>query len=106
MGSDENPTAGQGAVVLDIGDDIGALVVTMPPWMEDLEVEIVPTGTDSRSRWVGHQHTHGAHHPHSHSHEEVADHTHPAGAPPHVAVVPRPAPDGSTIHSLVYGALE
>ena len=86
----------------DIGGDIGALVVTMPAWMEDLEVEIVPSGTDTRH---SHPHTHaGSHH---HHHEPGVDraHSHSAGAPPHVAVVPRPAPDGSTVHSLVYGEL-
>jgi hypothetical protein len=33
------------------------------------------------------------------------DHSHDQPAPPHVAVVPRPAPDGTIIHSLVYGEL-
>lgn len=36
----ENPPAGQGSVVLDIGGDVGALVVTMPPELEGVEVEI------------------------------------------------------------------
>jgi hypothetical protein len=30
----ENPHAGQGSVMLDIGGDVGALVVTMPPELE------------------------------------------------------------------------
>lgn len=38
----ENPHAGQGAVLLDIGDDVGALVVLMPPSLEGEEVEIRP----------------------------------------------------------------
>ena len=98
MVSKENPQAGRGPVVLDIGGDIGALIVRMPAWMEDLEVEIVPTGTDSRPSHVP------AHHPghHSAGHHR---HLHTVGAPPHVAVVPRPAPDGSTVHSLVYPEL-
>ncbi len=45
---DENPHAGQGSVLLDIGGDIGALVVTMPAAMLGEEVEVVtglePTG--------------------------------------------------------------
>ena len=36
----ENPHAGQGPVVLDIGGDVGALVVAMPETMADLEIEI------------------------------------------------------------------
>jgi hypothetical protein len=42
-GHRENPWAGQGAVLLDIGGDIGALVVKMPPEMMDVEVEIRQT---------------------------------------------------------------
>ena len=38
----ENPHAGQGSVLLDIGDDIGALVVTMPRDLVGEEVEILP----------------------------------------------------------------
>jgi hypothetical protein len=35
----ENPWAGQGAVLLDIGGDVGALVVHMPASMTGVEVE-------------------------------------------------------------------
>ena len=109
----ENPHAGQGSVVLDIGGEIGALVVTMPGWMNELEVEIVPTGTKQPRASAAHDHEHdhdhdhdhdGREHRHQHGHGGVA-HSHPAGAPPHVAVVPRPTPDGSVVHSLVYGDL-
>ena len=72
----ENPFAGQGPVLLDIGGDIGALVVAMPADTEGLEVEIRPAGTTA-----------------SHGHD-VAHH-------PHVGVVARPGPDGPA-HSLVY----
>lgn len=111
----ENPNAGQGSVVLDIGGDIGALIVTMPASMLDLEVEIIPTGTDARPARTAateadhHHHADGSHHRHddgaAHSHDD-AEHTHAPDAPPHVAVVARPAPDGSVIHSLVYGELQ
>jgi len=98
----ENPHAGGNAVVLDIGGDVGALIVTMPAEMIDLEVEIIPAGT-------GRSHTHGNgghNHPQDHSHPHEHDgHSHSAGAPPHVAVVPRPAPDGSVVPSLVFGEL-
>ena len=63
--SHENPHAGQGAVLLDIGGDIGALVVTMPEAMLGEEVEVL-TGR-----------------------EEPGHHR------PHVAVVPRPGPSGT-----------
>lgn len=108
MATEENPNAGEGAVVLDIGGDIGALIVEMPAQMEDLEVEIIPTGTDARTVVANNDHNHSDHDhatPTTHSHGEAGEHTHEHGAPPHVAVVARPAPDGSTIHSLVYGEL-
>jgi hypothetical protein len=56
----ENPHAGQGSVLLDIGGDVGALVVTMPASMLGHEVEVL----------TGHQQ--------------------PGHHRPHVAVVPRP----------------
>ena len=42
--SPENPCAGQGAVLLDIGDEVGALVVEMPPSMVGAEVEVRRVG--------------------------------------------------------------
>jgi len=92
MSTAENPFAGQGAVLLDIGDDIGALVVTMPAAMVDTEVEIRPVGV------VGH-HSHGGH-AHSHDH----GHSHDDGHLAHVSVVERPVVDG-TVPSLVFGEL-
>jgi hypothetical protein len=71
----ENPHAGQGSVLLDIGGDIGALVVEMPASMAGVEVEIRPVGA------AGH-----------------------AGHHPHVAVVERPTADG-VVPSLVYPEL-
>jgi len=63
--SPENPHAGQGSVLLDIGGDVGALVVTMPASMLGQEVEVL-TG-----------------------HEEPGHHR------AHVAVVPRPVDGSS-----------
>jgi hypothetical protein len=40
MNAVENPHAGQGAVLLDIGGDVGALVVSMPASLVGTEVEI------------------------------------------------------------------
>jgi hypothetical protein len=75
----ENPFAGQGAVMLDIGGDIGALVVEMPRAMVGVEIEIRPAGSGS---------TRSAHTHH-----------------PHVAVVERPSP-GGPVPSLVFGELK
>lgn len=84
----ENPFAGQGSVLLDIGGDVGALVVTMPAGVEGLEVEIRPEGTGSAT------------HAHDHHHDDQGGHSHH----PHVAVVNRPA-GGTEIPSLVFPEL-
>jgi len=69
----ENPWAGQGSVLLDIGGDVGAVVVEMPPSMLGVEVEIRPVGAASdRSAHL-----------------------------PHVAVVDRPVA-GRSVPTLVY----
>jgi len=80
----ENPYAGQGSVLLDIGGDVGALVVTMPATMEGTEVEIARVGE--------HGHSHGRSHGHPHSHR------------PHVAVVSRPV-GAARVPSLVFPEL-
>lgn len=72
MHDHENPHAGQGPVLLDIGGEHGALVVTMPPVTEGLEVEIRHMDTTGRRGELG-----------------------------HVAVVARPGPRGP-VHTLVY----
>lgn len=111
----ENPNAGQGPVLLDIGGDIGALVVTMPPELVGVEVEIRPVEAASvligdhdhvtgRGRWPGSgrgAHNHQSVESHDHDHH---DHDHPGMAPPHVAVVARPV-GGSVIPSLVFPEL-
>ncbi len=72
----ENPFAGQGSVLLDIGGDVGALVVVMPAEMDGTEVEVRPAQSS-------HQHTHH----------------------PHVAVVNRPVVGGH-VPSLVFPELD
>lgn len=100
--TDENPHSGQGPVILDIGGEVGALVVVMPHGMIGLEVEIVPTGTADdypHRQHPAHTHDEGHGHGHGHTHDD-------GGAlPPHVAVVARPVPSGAVIPSLVYGSL-
>ncbi|MGC4943560.1 hypothetical protein [Kribbella sp. DT2] len=84
--AEENPHAGKGSsVLLDIGEGIGAIVLTMPAALNDTEIERRPHGVPA-------EHGHG----HGHGHGE--DHHHL----PHVAVVPRPSPEGETIHSAVF----
>ncbi|MGG5257306.1 hypothetical protein [Phycicoccus avicenniae] len=97
MGTPENPHAGQGPVPLDIGGDVGALVVTMPdgrPDLEGLEVEIRPAGAAAPTH-----HHHDGHHHHAHG-----GHDHARSPFPHVGVVGRPTPAG-TVHCLVYPAV-
>jgi hypothetical protein len=75
----ENPHAGQGSsVLLDIGGDVGAIVVELPAALAGEEIEL-----RGMHHQVGHGHGHGA-------------------GLPHVAVVARPAPDGQVIHSAVF----
>jgi hypothetical protein len=82
----ENAWAGRGAVVLDIGGDVGALVVAMPASTVGLEVEIRPLdGHHVRA------HAHGHDHAHEHDREHLA----------HVAVVARPV-GGGHLPSLVF----
>jgi hypothetical protein len=45
--TENNTHAGQGSVLLDIGGDIGALVVMMPAVLEGCEVEVRPLGSDA-----------------------------------------------------------
>ena len=94
----ENAWAGQGAVLLDIGGDVGALVVSMPGAMVGREVEIRPLGRAVHDHGPGRAHDHGtgrAHdHEHGHGHHHLA----------HVAVVARPVADGR-VPCLVFGDL-
>lgn len=70
--TEDNGHAGQGSVLLDIGDDVGALVVLLPAALVGAEIEARP-----------------AHPPAGHHHH------------PHAAVVPRPTPGGDVLPSLV-----
>jgi hypothetical protein len=84
--SAENAWAGQGAVLLDIGGDVGALVVTMPSSTVGLEVEIRPLDR------------------HDHRHTPGSAHDHGGGHLAHVAVVSRPVGD-RRVPSIVFGDL-
>ncbi len=80
-----NPHAGQGAVMLDIGGDVGALMVRMPEEMVGEEVEI-EADDPAVAHAMSHDHGHGHHRQ-------------------HVAVLPRPVPGGQAVPSLVFPAL-
>jgi hypothetical protein len=99
----ENPFAGQGSVLLDIGGDIGALVVTMPDGMAGTEVEIRLVGTEDAG-----SHDHDHQHPHDHGHHRGLHGDHHGGHHQdhlvHVAVVERPVADGR-VPSLVFPEL-
>jgi len=83
----ENPHAGQGAVLLDIGADVGAVVVYTPAGLLGAEIEVCPAGrrdappVDGQDWWLGEWRAHG------HAHDT-------APAWPHVAVLSRPTPGG------------
>lgn len=96
--SPENPFAGTGPVVLDIGGDVGAVIVTMPADLVGSEVDIVASDVDldSATGTDDHDHDHGHGHGHGHAHGDGH------GDRPHVAVVRRPLPDGRLVPTLVY----
>lgn len=101
----ENPHAGQGPVMLEIGVDTGALILSAPVDLVDREIEI-HTG-QARSHVPGH-HDHAHDHDHDHDHGHDHDHAHDHGADrkhshaPHVAVIPRVLPNGRTVHCAVF----
>ena len=98
----ENPHAGKGSsVLLDIGDEVGALVIAMPAHLDDQEIELRPTGSTT-SAGHPHSHAHGGGHGPGHGHGHGHGHSHGL---PHVAVVPRPAADGTILHSAVFPAV-
>ncbi|MGX7680949.1 hypothetical protein ACSMXN_18845 [Jatrophihabitans sp. DSM 45814] len=85
--SEENSYAGQGSVLLDIGGDIGALVVTMPAELEGHEIEIRPLTKAFVDRHIHHDHPH-------------TEHAHLV----HVGVLGRPA-NGNVHYSAVFAEL-
>jgi hypothetical protein len=86
---EDNSHAGQGPVVLDIGGDVGALVIVAPASMDGVEIEARPLG------WTGHSHDHHQHGPEHNQHSHLE----------HVAVLARPLPDGERVYSAVFAGL-
>ncbi len=94
---EDNSHAGQGAVVLDIGGDVGALVIVAPASMDGVEIEARPIGSTEPVH--GHQ---------QHGHDHGHDHHHGPGSSTHlehVAVLARPLPDGEKVYSAVFAGL-
>jgi hypothetical protein len=107
----ENPHAGQGMVVLDIGDDIGALVISTPAELVGVEIEICPTGRrystpdEGVDWWWGAWRGDSDDNAHSHAHQHGHVHSH-AVAWPHVAVIARPTPAGTDYAAVFPGLRE
>ncbi len=96
----ENPHAGQGAVMLDIGGDVGAIVVHLDASWEGAEIEIEALGGASGPALPEHEHPHHLQHQHQHEHEHGHGHPHR----PHVAVVGRPT-GRDVLYSAVFPEL-
>jgi hypothetical protein len=84
----ENPYAGQGPVLLDIGDDIGAIVLHLTAALEGAEIEIEPANHQDDHGTLHHRQGHD--HDYDHDHDLDRRHIHRL----HVAVVGRPLPGG------------
>jgi hypothetical protein len=93
-------------VVLDIGGDIGALVVPAPATMAGLEIEICPSGARHGRPDEGGDWWQGGWRSHSHPSDTGAhSHAHPhQPAWPHVAVIGRPIAD-AIVYSAVFPGL-
>lgn len=103
MSTAENPHAGQGMVTLDIGGDIGAVVLLASASMVGAEIEICPSGSRQQTPDDGVGWWHGDWHSHSHAEGDTSEHRHDP-AWPHVAVLGRPTANG-TEYSAVYPGL-
>jgi len=105
MSTAENPHAGQGMVVLDIGGDIGALVVSATPDMAGVEIEICPSGARNGVPDEGAAWWEGDWHSHSHAPQDAGEpleHSH-LPAWPHVAVIGRPVKGGTEFSAVFPG---
>ncbi|MGI8668025.1 MAG: hypothetical protein ACR2N4_18670 [Jatrophihabitans sp.] len=111
---EDNSHAGQGPVMLDIGDDIGALILSMPAVLADCEVEARPIAGAAKERYdaavqsgdAHHHHHHDTHGHDTHGHDEHGHDEHSHGAPlVHVGVLGRPVGD-EIRYSAVFGELQ
>jgi hypothetical protein len=89
----ENPHAGQGPVLLDVGGDVGALLVRMPAGLEGVEIEIRTRQPDGRVGAHHHGHDHHGEEVHGGDTMHVPDTLHVS----HVQVLRRPTPEGVVV---------
>jgi hypothetical protein len=82
-----------GTVMLDIGGDRGALIISTPPELHLAEIELSPVG-DAQADPPVEPHEHGGGHPHQHAHPHRT----------HVAVRERRGPSG-TRYAAIYPSL-
>jgi hypothetical protein len=73
---EDNSHAGQGAVVLDIGGDVGALVVVMPASLAGEEIEARPVAGPALTLHLSGSRTPAADHDHGHGHGAAVGHDH------------------------------
>ncbi|MDQ2836639.1 MAG: hypothetical protein M3Y42_03245 [Actinomycetota bacterium] len=117
---EDNSHAGQGPVVLDIGGDIGALILAVPAALVGVEIEARPVAGAAKAtfdaaaaapadfvRFAGAEDAHAASdHSHADHHHHSPTHSHSHGpALVHVAVLGRPT-DGGMAYSAVFGELQ
>lgn len=110
---EDNSHAGQGSVMLDIGGEIGALVLHATAELEGVEIEIRPTGDtpfadghlpDHPHDHDDHPHDHDDHHNHGHDHGDSATGQLDGHRLIHVAVLKRPSTSGDR-YAAVYPEL-
>jgi hypothetical protein len=101
---EDNSHAGQGPVLLDIGGEVGALILTMPAALAGQEIEIRPLSKENSAPKAHHRHAHDHAHSHADDHDHDHDHDYDHGHLIHVGVVGRPIA-GEVVHSAVFSAL-
>ena len=102
----ENPYAGQGPVLLDVGAGSAALVITCPEDLVGSEIgvrrldqQLCEVGLGQHRAGRGHGDYPTPEHPDAHTHAST-------GHPPHVAVLRRPVPSGRLVASAVFPDLQ
>jgi hypothetical protein len=107
--TEDNSHAGQGPVLLDIGGEVGAVIIGMPAGLIGQEVEARPIAGPALATLGRHSHPAAdgpATHDRSHAHGAAGEHRHPMHLVHlvHVGVVQRPSPTGFSA-SAVFGEL-
>lgn len=94
-----------GTVLLDIGGDVGALIIHAPESLNRVEIEISPVGDQGADVFqLSHAHQHGGSAEHSHEHGSEP-HEHRGPHRTHVAVRERRGPSGVRYAAIYPGLL-